>query len=326
MRCRSPASGTGRGTRSTTGCAYKVGAGGAKVYWLECRALDGSRQSYKLGAAERLINPGDARKLAKKAGVDPAADRRAEKATKLAAELKRGRTVRAYVEGDYYTHVLTRRKSGEATKARILAAWAPFLDTDMADLDDGELDRYRSKRLKAGVSWKPLNRGRIALLALNTGLQRGELFNLTWEKVAFAKRQVTVRAATAKGSKTRVLPLNDEAIAALKAWRDRKSRVRDEDDRVVDITAPRTGLVFPNPETGKPFVTVKRAWASLVADAQLVDFHLHDCRHDFGSRLVQNGVSLFKVQTLLGHSTPVLTMRYAHLQHGHLQEAVEVLR
>ena len=59
--------------------------------------------------------------------------------------------------------------------------------------------------------------------------------------------------------------------------------------------------------------------------AKVVDFHWHDLRHTFASRLVMAGVPLFTVQKLMGHTTLAMTQRYAHLAPGHLREAVSNL-
>ena len=40
---------------------------------------------------------------------------------------------------------------------------------------------------------------------------------------------------------------------------------------------------------------------------------MHTLRHSYASKLVKNGVSLFEVLVLLGHSDPKMTQRYAHL-------------
>jgi integrase len=155
----------------------------------------------------------------------------------------------------------------------------------------------------------------LAVLAMNTGLRRGELFKLRWENVSTARAELLVRASTAKSNKMRHLALNTVAMAVLT----RMSKVRHI-----------SGFVFVNPEgdarrAGKPFTTVKKAWATVVKRAQLDDFTFHDLRHDFASRLVQAGVNLYEVRDLLGHSSITLTERYAHLAPHQKRAAVAVL-
>ena len=48
--------------------------------------------------------------------------------------------------------------------------------------------------------------------------------------------------------------------------------------------------------------------------AGLPDVRIHDLRHTYASLLINNGVSLYEVQELLGHSSSAMTQRYAHLQ------------
>jgi site-specific recombinase XerD len=50
--------------------------------------------------------------------------------------------------------------------------------------------------------------------------------------------------------------------------------------------------------------------------------HIHSLRHTFASWLVQDGVPLYEVQKLLGHSTITVTEIYAHLQPFQLHSAV----
>jgi site-specific recombinase XerD len=56
----------------------------------------------------------------------------------------------------------------------------------------------------------------------------------------------------------------------------------------------------------------------------LRDFRLHDLRHSFASILVNNGVSIYEVQNLLGHASINTTKRYAHLAPETLRKSAQV--
>ena len=60
-------------------------------------------------------------------------------------------------------------------------------------------------------------------------------------------------------------------------------------------------------------------------EAGIEDFHWHDLRQTFASRLVMAGVDLRTVAQLLGHRTPQMVMRYSHLSQAHELAAVERL-
>ena len=83
-------------------------------------------------------------------------------------------------------------------------------------------------------------------------------------------------------------------------------------------------FVFTAPEGG--FVAnLARGWYPALTRAGIADLHFHDLRHTFASRLVMNGVDLYRVQILMGHKTPAMTLRYAHLSPQHLRAAVATL-
>jgi site-specific recombinase XerD len=57
-----------------------------------------------------------------------------------------------------------------------------------------------------------------------------------------------------------------------------------------------------------------RYWFDPCVDAAgLVNYHWHDCRHTFCSRLVMAGVPLAAVAEFAGHGSIMMTIRYAHL-------------
>jgi integrase/DNA-directed RNA polymerase subunit RPC12/RpoP len=71
---------------------------------------------------------------------------------------------------------------------------------------------------------------------------------------------------------------------------------------------------------------IKKSFAAALRLAGITDFHFHDLRHTYASWLVQEGVDLYQVKKLLGHSTIELTQRYAHLAPGNLTNAVNRLK
>jgi integrase len=149
----------------------------------------------------------------------------------------------------------------------------------------------------------------MILLSINTGMRRGELFSLKWENVNLEQALLTIEGSYAKSGKTRHIPLNTEALHALKAWRKQTNTI---------------DLVFPSKD-GKRFDTVKKGWASILELAEIKNFRWHDMRHHFASKLVMAGVDLNTVRELLGHSEMTMTLRYAHLAPEHKASAVEKL-
>ena len=79
--------------------------------------------------------------------------------------------------------------------------------------------------------------------------------------------------------------------------------------------------VFINKRTGLAYQSVTAAWFRVRKAAGVDHCRLHDLRYRFASILVNQGVAFYEVQLLLGHSTPIMTQRYAHLQNATLKKA-----
>jgi integrase len=151
----------------------------------------------------------------------------------------------------------------------------------------------------------------LVLLAINTGLRRGELFNVRGRDLDLIGARLTVAGDGTKTGKTRVVPLNREAVAVLRAW---------TSDQVVGPDA----YVFPGADGGR-LEDLKTAFLKVLRDAQITTFRFHDLRHDFASKLVMAGVDLNTVRELLGHADIKMTLRYAHLAPEHKAAAVATL-
>ncbi|WP_149088410.1 site-specific integrase [Pseudomonas prosekii] len=149
----------------------------------------------------------------------------------------------------------------------------------------------------------------MVLISLNTGMRRGELFDLKWSAVNFQTKTITAAGATTKTSDTRHIPMNKETVRVLEDWKKLAGKSR---------------YVFPSQEGGR-LEDVKSAWLKLLERANIEGFRWHDMRHDFASRLVMAGVPLNTVRDLLGHADIKMTLRYAHLAPGTKAAAVELI-
>jgi integrase len=81
--------------------------------------------------------------------------------------------------------------------------------------------------------------------------------------------------------------------------------------------------VFPGRDPAQPLSDIKRAWKLVRDQAGLEDFHLHDLRHTFASRVVSDTGSLYVAGQLLGHTQAQTTARYAHLLDDAMRDALD---
>lgn len=149
----------------------------------------------------------------------------------------------------------------------------------------------------------------LIILAVNTGMRRGEIFSLEWSNVNLEKEFLTVTSGNSKSGKGRHIPLNQKAKQVLMNWLDDTNT---------------QGYVFKNSD-GEPLKDIKKAWSNLLKDAEISDFRFHDLRHHFASKLVMAGVDLNTVRELMGHSDLKMTLRYAHLAPEHKSAAVNLI-
>jgi integrase len=115
-----------------------------------------------------------------------------------------------------------------------------------------------------------------------------------------------------KHSEARHIPMNDQVVEVLRSLPSR-------------LKSP---YVFPSRSGKTPLNAnnfINRVWNPLLQEARIEDFHWHDCRHTFTSRLIMAGVDLRTVQELLGHKTITMTLWDAHLSPTHQREAVQRL-
>jgi integrase len=158
----------------------------------------------------------------------------------------------------------------------------------------------------------------LVTFALHTGMRMGEIVELSWRGVDFTRR--TVMVFRSKNGERRTIPINETVLRLIK----QKAKGRhvslmkraDLSGDLVFLSKIGTAL-----ESGH----LRRAFRLALGKAKIDDFHFHDLRHTFATRLVQAGVDIYKVQRLLGHKSPIMTQRYAHHYPESLRDGVEIL-
>jgi integrase len=160
-----------------------------------------------------------------------------------------------------------------------------------------------------------LKHGAMVHMAARTGMRRGELRGLRHMALNYEQRYVDVRSSivrmghekSTKSNKARKVPLTVDLIPRL-------------------LELERQGpFVFH--ENGQPLKQfhMERLLTKACELAGIRRVTWHVLRHTFASHLAQNGIPLFKVQKLLGHSTIQMTERYSHFSPNLDHAAVETL-
>ena len=148
----------------------------------------------------------------------------------------------------------------------------------------------------------------IVLIAMTTGMRRGEILNLRQSDIDRKRGRILIRES--KNGDSRSVPLVSQVQSALNALSTVTSIRRD-------------ALLFPQPGTNseKPLV-IDRLWQRARAAAELTDFRFHDLRHTAASYLAMEGAGLREIADILGHKTLAMVKRYSHLTEDHKHKTV----
>lgn len=147
---------------------------------------------------------------------------------------------------------------------------------------------------------------RMIVVAIRTGMRRGDQLNLRKRQVDFQRGVIWV--PNAKTGKEYSLNMSAELREIMLGL------VREN---------PASEYVFANPATGKPYLDLKKGFAAACSKAGITDLHWHDLRHTFGTRLAEAGYSEATIAELMGHADRKTTGRYTHGTDRAKREAVE---
>jgi integrase/recombinase XerC len=178
-----------------------------------------------------------------------------------------------------------------------------------------------SQLLEAPDVSTPLGRRDRAILELfyASGIRLSELVALDLEDVDLPGRMVRVMG---KGRKERIVPFNQKAAAALRAWLKDGLALRARPKAQIPRSKSQEEPLFVNARGGRlTGRSVQRLVARYVKSCSTrFGISPHALRHSFATHLLQAGADLRAIQELLGHVQLSTTQRYTHVNVAQLLE------
>ena len=228
-----------------------------------------------------------------------------------------------------YISQLHSKGLGGRSLARMLSAWRGFYNYLMRDhgLTDNPCAGLRApkspKTLPQALSPDEATRmvdlptdtpaairdKAIFELFYSSGLRLAELVNLDPVQLDLNAGEVRV---TGKGSKTRIVPLGQFAIAALQAWLPIRDQIVKQNETALFV-GPRGSRISPR------VVQLRmKQWG--VTQGITSNVHPHLLRHSFATHVLQSSGDLRAVQEMLGHASISTTQVYTHLDFQYLSK------
>lgn len=144
----------------------------------------------------------------------------------------------------------------------------------------------------------------IVMLAVATGMRRGEIVGLRWANFDTATSAQRLILPQTKNGESRVVYLNEIAQMAISMLERKQS-----------------GKLFPDVNNNQVTTAFRRA----AKKAGIENFRFHDLRHTTASWLRMSGADIHTVATMLGHKDLRMASRYQHLDPTYLAKAAAQL-
>jgi hypothetical protein len=146
----------------------------------------------------------------------------------------------------------------------------------------------------------------MIVIALDTGMRRGEITNQRWEDVDVSQKILSVTHSKTPGGESREIPLTKRMYELLSENRKPNGLVVEFHDQPVRI--------------------IKTAWRTALKNAGIRHVRFHDLRHSFNTRLMEAGVLQEVRMALMGHSPGAkIHAVYTHIELPTKREAIRRL-
>ena len=135
----------------------------------------------------------------------------------------------------------------------------------------------------------------LVVLLLDTGARYSEIATIEWSSINLKTKEIRLWRPKVKNES--ILYISDRVYHILK----RRHESTDQQ------------YVFANKKGGPrrhSTIAIRKA----IKRAGLTDCTIHTLRHTHATRLIQNGLSIYEVKEILGHTDITTTMRYSHLE------------
>lgn len=133
----------------------------------------------------------------------------------------------------------------------------------------------------------------LLIVAIETGMRRGELLGLRWSDISHNRRVATLHMT--KNGEGREVPFSQRAYQALADW---KSNALVDGSTIFPLSAG----------------SLEQAWRRLLVRVSIADLRFHDLRHEAVSRLFERGLNVMEVSSISGHKELRMLRRYSHLR------------
>lgn len=135
----------------------------------------------------------------------------------------------------------------------------------------------------------------LIVILLDTGARYGEIANIKWSQINLEQKSISLWRPKVQNES--IIYMTDRVFEIL------RRRIQAAENQF--LFNNKAGLA-----RGYSSMAIRKA----LKRAGLNDCTIHTLRHTHASRLIQNGLSVYEVSLILGHSDIKTTMRYAHLE------------
>ena len=224
--------------------------------------------------------------------------------------------IEAYLEGRRTQEAAVATVNRELAGLKHLFSWAVkrrYLDKNPTQhIQQEKEDNVRDQILDPGQfetlqAHSPAYLRPIILVAYQTGMRRGEILGLTWEKVDLKAGFIRLKADDTKTRESRIIPLSPELVALFKDLQ-----------RTRALHIPQVFL-----RDGQPMRSMEGAFKAACKAAGITGFVFHDLRHTAITNMRRAGIDPLTIMQISGHKTMVCFTRYNSFREADLRAAVE---